>query len=71
MGMLHVKYLAPKIIMPVDYGGRQLAQRLALAAPAYHKKEDAAFVLERSGIACNTTVGLIHGLGVGWGVEYG
>ena len=38
--ILSVKHLAPKI-MAVNYCGRQLARRLAWAAPAYHKKEGA------------------------------
>ena len=41
--MLNVKHLAQKIlkIMALNYSGRQLARRLGLAAPAYHKKEGA------------------------------
>ena len=38
-GMLPVKHLEPKILMAVNYCGRQLARRLGLVAPAYHKKE--------------------------------
>ena len=37
-GMLHVRHLAPKILMAVNYCGRQLAEGLGLAAPAYHRK---------------------------------
>ena len=42
--MLPVKHLAQKIIkiMAVNYCGRQLAQWLWRAAPAFHKKEGAA-----------------------------
>ena len=40
-GMLHVKHLAPKILMAVNYCVRQLARRLGWAAPAYHRKEGA------------------------------
>ena len=40
-GVLPVKHLAPKILMTVNYCGRQLAQWLGLAAPAYHTKEGA------------------------------
>ena len=41
--MSHVKQLAQEIhkIMAVSYCGRQLAQRLRWAAPAYHEKEGA------------------------------
>ena len=39
--MLHVKHLAAKILMVVNYCGLQIAERLGLAAPAYHKKEGA------------------------------
>ena len=39
--MLPVEHLAPKILMAVSHCGRQLVQRLGLAAPAYHKKERA------------------------------
>ena len=41
-GMLHVKHLAPQILMAVNYCGRQLARRLGWVAPAFHKNEDAA-----------------------------
>ena len=39
-GILPEKHLAPKIpkIMAVNYCGRQLARRLGMATPAYHKK---------------------------------
>ena len=40
-GMLHVKHLAPKNLMAVNYCGRQLARRLGWASPAYHKKDGA------------------------------
>ena len=40
-GMLPVKYLVPKILMAVNYCGRQLAQRLGWTTPAYHNKEGA------------------------------
>ena len=40
-GMLPVKHLDPQILMAVKYCGRQLAQRLVWAVPAYHKKEGA------------------------------
>ena len=42
-GMLPVKHQAPTIlkIMPVNYCGHQLAQRLGWAAPANHRKEGA------------------------------
>ena len=40
-GMLPVKHLAPKILMAVYYWGRQLAQRLGWAAPAYRRREGA------------------------------
>ena len=38
-GMLLVKHLAPKILMAVNYCGRQLARTLGWAAPAYHDKQ--------------------------------
>ena len=37
--MLPVKHLASKILLVVNYCGRQLARRLGWAAPAYHRKE--------------------------------
>ena len=40
-GMLLVKRPDPKILMAVNYSGRQLAQRLGWAAPVYHKKDGA------------------------------
>ena len=39
--MFPVRHLAPKILMAINYCGRQLARRLEWAAPAYHKKEGA------------------------------
>ena len=40
-GMLHVRHLAPKILMAVNYCGRQLPSTLGWAATAFHKKEGA------------------------------
>ena len=40
-GMLHVKHLAPKIPMALNYCGHQLARRLGWVTPAYHKKQGA------------------------------
>ena len=40
-GMLPVRHLAQKILLAVNYCGRQLARRLWWAAPAYHEKEGA------------------------------
>ena len=37
-----VKHLAQKILMAVNYCGRQLNRRLGWTAPAYHEKEGAA-----------------------------
>ena len=37
--MLPVRHLPPIILMAVNYFGRQLAQRIGLAIPAYIKKE--------------------------------
>ena len=41
-GMLPVQHLAPKIIMSVNYCGRQLARTFGWEAPAFHKTEGAA-----------------------------
>ena len=46
--MLSVRHLAPKILMAVNYCGRQLSQRLGRAKPAYHKNEGIALHL----VAC-------------------
>ena len=43
--MLPVKHLAPKILMAVNHCRCQLAQRLRLAAPAYHTKKVATLHL--------------------------
>ena len=40
-GMFAVRHLAQKILMAVDYCGRQLARILGWAAPAYLKEKDA------------------------------
>ena len=40
-GMFPVEHLASKILIAVNYCGRQLARRLGWEAPAYHKKEGA------------------------------
>ena len=40
-GMHPVKYQDQKILMAVNYCWHQLARRLGLAAPAYHKMEGA------------------------------
>ena len=37
--MLSVKYLAPKVLMAVNYCGRQLVHGLGWASFAYHEKE--------------------------------
>ena len=42
-GMLPVKYLAPNILMPVNYWVYQIAQGLGWTAPEYLKKEGATF----------------------------
>ena len=39
--MLPVRHLAPKILLAVNYCGRQLAWRFGWASPAYHEKEGA------------------------------
>ena len=39
--MLPVRHLAPKILLAVNYCGRQLARGLGWAVPAYRKKEGA------------------------------
>ena len=39
--MLPVKYLAPNIVMAVNYSGSRLASRIVWAATDHHKKEDA------------------------------
>ena len=41
MCMPHVKHLAAKILMAVNYCERKLAWRLGWAAPAYHMKKGA------------------------------
>ena len=67
MSTFPVKYLAPKILMAVDYCGCQLAGRLGWAAPAYHKKEGAT---PHSG-ACKLS--LQHDgrpMGAGWDVAF-
>ena len=66
--MLPVKHLAPKILIAVNYCGRQLAQRLEWAAPDYHKIEGAApHMLERASLACCMLGGLMGDLGCGLG----
>ena len=48
MGMLPVKYIAPKILKVITLNncGCQLARWLRWVAPAYHKKEGAKFSLQ-------------------------
>ena len=59
-GMLPVRLLAPKILMAVNYCGRQLAGRMGWAAPAYHKSDGV-------GIASSMMGGLMGDLGCGLG----
>ena len=61
--MLPVKHPATKILMAVGYCECQRARSLGQAAPACHKKEGAAHILECASIACSMMVDLIGALG--------
>ena len=65
MGMLPVIYLAPKILMAVNYCGRQLAQWLGERHLPVIRRKVQPRLMEHVGIACSTTGGLIGALGCG------
>ena len=66
-GRLPVTHIAPKILMEMNYCERQLAQRLGLAAPAYHKRKVQPRILESASIACSITGNMMSAIGCGLG----
>ena len=66
-GILPVKYLAPKILMAVNYFRHQQARMLGQAVSACHKKDGATRILEHASLACGMTGGLMSALGCGLG----
>ena len=64
-GMFPVKQLHKKILMAVNYCGRQLVRRIGWAASAYHK--NISHFQECANIACSMTGGLMGGYGCGLG----